>query len=125
MKDEEKWEGWAIVNLMGHHQKSGYLSEQVIAGQVFIRLDIKWTAIDRTTTEFYAPGAIHSIIPCNEETAQMAFNPEQPGLGMYTARHLLGAYDRMKEELRKADGLRQQQPMITEEIKEQDEGLNF
>lgn len=118
MQDEKKWEGWAIVNLMGHHTKSGYLSEQNIAGTPFIRLDIKWRGIDKTTTEFYAPGAIHSIIPCDEETALAASSTEQTGIGLYTARQLIATYDELREKLQKlegGDGERMQLPKFGDE----------
>lgn len=38
--NREGFEGWAILELMGHRRLGGYLTEQEIAGAAFIRIDI-------------------------------------------------------------------------------------
>lgn len=36
----EAYEGWAILELMGHRKLAGYLSEQTIGGSAFVRIDV-------------------------------------------------------------------------------------
>jgi hypothetical protein len=40
MADESAFEGWAILELMGHRRLAGYVQEATIAGGAFIRLDV-------------------------------------------------------------------------------------
>ena len=37
---EEAFEGWAILELMGHRRLAGYLREQTVSGASFLRLDV-------------------------------------------------------------------------------------
>lgn len=36
----DTFEGWAILELMGHRRLGGYIREQEIAGQAFLRIDV-------------------------------------------------------------------------------------
>lgn len=47
------------LELMGHRYREGHLSEVVIAGQPFLRLDLK----DGAGVEFYRPDAVYCITP--------------------------------------------------------------
>ena len=47
------------LELMGHRYREGHLSEVVIAGQPFLRIDLKGGA----GTEFYRPDAVYCITP--------------------------------------------------------------
>ena len=67
----DPFDQWAIVELMGHRRLAGQVTEQEIAGQAFIRLDIHATA-DETVTQFYSPSAVYCITPTSEETARRA-----------------------------------------------------
>jgi hypothetical protein len=46
------------LELMGHRFRQGHLSEVVIAGQPFLRLDMEGGAV-----EFYRPDAVYCITP--------------------------------------------------------------
>lgn len=46
------------LELMGHRYRQGHLSEVVIAGQPFLRLDLEGGAI-----EYYRPDAVYCITP--------------------------------------------------------------
>jgi hypothetical protein len=39
-----KFHSWAIVELFGHNQLAGLVTEQTIAGQSFIRIDVPKTS---------------------------------------------------------------------------------
>lgn len=65
----ETFEGWAILELMGHRRLAGRLSEATIAGGAFVRLDMPKQ--DGTeVTQFYSPSAVYCITPTSEELAR-------------------------------------------------------
>ena len=64
----EKFEEWAILELMGHRRLAGKVSEQVIAGQGFIRIDIPNG--EKMTTQFYGPGSVYALTPVAEDVAR-------------------------------------------------------
>lgn len=76
---EQAFEGWAILELMGHRRLAGYLQEAQIAGASFIRIDIYQTAEnangqDSYFTQFYAPSAVYAITPVLEGEARAIAN---------------------------------------------------
>lgn len=62
---DEAYEGWALLELMGHRTRPGYVKEVEMAGGKMIRVDIP--AGDDTVTEFYGVAAIYSLRPATEE----------------------------------------------------------
>lgn len=64
----EKFEQFAIVELFGHQVIAGKVSEQVIGGQGFVRVDVPPVDGEEGFTKFYGAGAIYALTPCNEET---------------------------------------------------------
>jgi hypothetical protein len=64
-----KYEGWVILELMGHRRLTGYLTEQEIAGRAFLRIEIPG---DPPATQFYGAEAVYCITPTTEETAKEA-----------------------------------------------------
>jgi hypothetical protein len=69
IKTEGIFEGWAIIELMGHRKLGGYLSEQTIAGAAFVRIDV--VNIDGTAiaTQFYSASAVYCITPTTQDVA--------------------------------------------------------
>jgi len=65
----EKFEQFAVVELFGHQIIAGKVSEQVIGGQGFIRVDVPAVDGYEAFTKFYGAGAIYAITPCDEGTA--------------------------------------------------------
>lgn len=69
---------WVIMEIFGHQRIAGYMTEQVIGGQGFIRIDVP--AIPAETgseamqahTKFYGPGAVYAINPVDEPIAKLA-----------------------------------------------------
>jgi hypothetical protein len=64
----EAFEGWCIVELMGHRKLGGHVREQEIAGRGFIRLDVPDG--DQSITQLYSPQAVYCISPVTEQLAR-------------------------------------------------------
>ncbi len=71
---ENTFDCFCIVELFGHARIAGRVTEQVIGGQGFVRVDVPALPKDRYNeetpafTRFFGPGAIYSITPVDEET---------------------------------------------------------
>jgi hypothetical protein len=63
---EVTFEGWAIVELMGHRQRGGYVKDVEMFGGKLLRIDIPVSS-EATVTEFYGCSAIYALRPCSEE----------------------------------------------------------
>ncbi|HEU0113098.1 MAG TPA: hypothetical protein VFQ80_00385 [Thermomicrobiales bacterium] len=65
------FEGWAILELMGHRRLGGRVSEATIAGAAFLRIDIPRPDDPErvVATQFYNPAALYSLTPTTAEIA--------------------------------------------------------
>ncbi len=63
---EVAFEGWAIVELMGHRQRGGYVKDVEMFGGKMLRIDIP-VSPEATVTEFYGCTALYALRPCSEE----------------------------------------------------------
>lgn len=73
------FDGWAILELMGHRRLAGKLTEVsggALAG--FVRIDVPGEGDAVTATQFYAPAAVYCITPTTEETARAVARGSQP-----------------------------------------------
>lgn len=61
----EKFECWGHVEIMGHSQIAGRLSEQSIGGRVMLRVDVP-IEDGRFRTEFVSGSAIFRVTPADE-----------------------------------------------------------
>jgi hypothetical protein len=59
----------ALVELFGHARIAGLVSEQTIAGQGFVRVDVPATANGPAYTRLFGPSAIYSMTPVTEDVA--------------------------------------------------------
>lgn len=68
----DAFEGWAILELMGHRRLAGYVREQEIAGAGMLRLDIHGTETGdvAVATQFYSPAALYCLTPTTEDIAR-------------------------------------------------------
>lgn len=89
--DENKTEVWAIVDLFGHTRVAGRISDHVIGGETFIRIDIPAIGDQAEFTELYGKGAIYSIKFVAEELAR--------GVAQHLKRQPISMYD-LPEEMR-------------------------
>lgn len=79
-QEHEKPAGmWAVVEIFGHQRIAGFLTEQVIAGQGFIRVDVPEIPAQvggdgpiAAHTKMFGPGAIYGINPVDEAIATAA-----------------------------------------------------
>lgn len=71
--EKERFETWAVVELFGHHQIAGFVSEASIGGCNFVRVDVPEAGPERPAyTKFYGEKAIYAIHPCTEDLARQA-----------------------------------------------------
>lgn len=78
MAETTGFEGWAIVELMGHRKLAGRVSEQPIAGASLLRIDVPGEGDAVVATQFYSPAAIYCITPTTEAIARQVANSYQP-----------------------------------------------
>lgn len=67
---ENKFDTWAILELMGHRRLAGKVTEAAIGGGSFIRIDVPGKEDGVVATQFYSPSAIYCITPTTEEIAR-------------------------------------------------------
>jgi hypothetical protein len=77
MTEAPVFEGWAILELMGHRKLGGYVREQNVAGAGFLRVDVPGKE-GNVATQFYAPGALYCLTPVSEAIARRFAQGVQP-----------------------------------------------
>jgi len=70
MSESNGYEGWAVLELMGHRRLVGRVSEATIAGCAMLRFDV--LTKDGEATQYYSSGAVYAITPTTEEMARRA-----------------------------------------------------
>lgn len=89
-EDNETFDQWAIVELLGHRRAAGRVREVQLAGAGFLRLDIPATPGHAAQTQYVSPGSVYALHPTTEAIATAAagrFRPEPvsrwelPGIG--------------------------------------------
>ena len=80
---------WCLLEIMGHQKYAGRVSETVIAGQAFIRIDIPERknglgVMVPGFTKMFGPGSVYSITPVAEDIARgMASQLETTAINIY------------------------------------------
>lgn len=69
---------WCIVELFGRQVIAGLVTEQVIGGCSFIRVDVPEINSTPAFTRFYGNGAIYAMTPVSEEVARLALKRVTP-----------------------------------------------
>ena len=64
------YEGWAMLEVMGHRQRVGRVQEVEMYGGKMLRIDIPLEGGD--VTEFYSCASIYALWPLSEEVARDA-----------------------------------------------------
>lgn len=74
MTEQNKFETWAVVEVMGHRRHAGFVSELTIGGTSFIRVDVPEVVAGGETlpafTKILGAQSIYAMTPCTEETAR-------------------------------------------------------
>lgn len=74
------YEGWAIVELMGHRTFGGYVSEVEMYGGRLLRLDVyDDDGEGAAMTQYYGSSAIYCITPADESMAREVGRRSMPG----------------------------------------------
>lgn len=74
---DEAFEGYAILELMGHRRLAGFVRETTIAGVGMLRIDVPMPD-GKTATQFYPPSALYCLTPTTEEIARHIAQNNQP-----------------------------------------------
>ena len=73
------FEGWVVLELMGHRQRGGFAQEVEIAGGKLLRIDIPVSkdevGNDVIVSEFYGSPAIYCMTPFTEDVARATVTP--------------------------------------------------
>jgi hypothetical protein len=90
----KRFDQWAIVELFGHQKIAGRVSEQVIGGCSFVRVDVPETENETEKapafTKLYGNGAIYAITITDEKSARMAARTcVQEPMDVWTVNHLI------------------------------------
>ena len=68
------FEGYAILELLGHRQRPGFVTEVEVAGSKMLRVDVPMgkdeAGQDVTLTEYYSGSALYALRPCTEAVAR-------------------------------------------------------
>ena len=90
METNENFNLWCIVELFGHNRIAGKCSEQNIAGNNFLRVDVPTTSKQSSFTRFLSASAIYAINPITEEVArQIADNLQVQPVNVWDVGHLV------------------------------------
>jgi hypothetical protein len=65
----EKFEEWAIIEIMGHARYAGLVTEQAIGGTSFVRVDVPEVDGVPGFSKLFGSSAIFSITPTTRELA--------------------------------------------------------
>lgn len=87
---------WAVVEVMGHSTYAGYVTEQTVASQSFVRIDVPAVDERAAFTKLLGAGSIFSITPCEEQIARAMVEARRTCAPV----ELLALPSRMKEQLR-------------------------
>lgn len=81
---------WCILEIFGHVRLAGLVSEQTVAGQGFVRVDVPETIRQPAFSKLYGAGAIYSLSPVTEEVARsFAERTSSPPLDTWDARQMV------------------------------------
>ncbi len=75
---EATFEGWVILELMGHRVLAGYVTEHTVAGTPFLRLDIPGVEDRPPVTQFYSGASVYCMTPTTEDIATAASRGRRP-----------------------------------------------
>jgi hypothetical protein len=78
MSETPTFEGWCILELMGHRRLGGYIREVTIAGAGFLRIDVPGDDGAPVATQLYPPSAVYCITPTTETIAAAVAKSNRP-----------------------------------------------
>jgi hypothetical protein len=76
---QDKFAGYAILELMGHRRLGGFVQETTLAGGAFLRIDVPGDVDGEVhSTQFYSPGSVYCLTPCSEDAAKLVARSNRP-----------------------------------------------
>lgn len=72
------FEGWAILELMGHRRLAGYVREVTMFGTALCRIDVPEVEGQARTTQFFTASAVYCVTPTTEEIARRVARGVRP-----------------------------------------------
>lgn len=77
--EQDTFEGWAILELMGHRRLGGYVRQVEMFGAAMCRIDVPGPDGDQiAATQFYSGSSIYCLTPATEPMARAAALRNQP-----------------------------------------------
>jgi hypothetical protein len=102
----EKFETWAIVEIMGRQRYAGLVTEQTLAGAAMLRVDIPETKKQGAFTKLFGSSSIHSLTPTTEAIARaLAERLDQAPVQVYDLPQLAEQRRRLLGQLNDVDEL--------------------
>lgn len=77
-EQQQGFEGWAILELMGHVRLAGRVTEESHFGVALGRIDIPTQSGDGYTTQYFGGASIYRLTPTTEEIARSIAVQNQP-----------------------------------------------
>ena len=65
-----RFDGWGVLELMGHVRLAGYVEAVDVQHITFIRVDIPETPNGKPATKYFSPRSVFSVSPCDESEAR-------------------------------------------------------
>jgi len=79
MSEAKAFEGWCVLELMGHRRLGGYVRQEEVAGAPFLRIDVPAAGPGLSAaTQFYSPSAVYCVTPTTEELARAVAASNRP-----------------------------------------------
>ena len=76
-KPDERWQTWAVLELMGHVRTGGLVTEEERFGAKLGRVDIP-TPEGGFVTQYFGGGSIYRLTICDEATARRVAASNRP-----------------------------------------------
>lgn len=70
MSESKGYEGWSIVEQMGHKKLGGYVREETVAGQGFLRIDVFTDGPEPVASQYVNPSTVYALTPTTEDVAR-------------------------------------------------------
>ena len=71
MQEQEKFESWCLVEIMGHLKVAGKATTMNFGSTVMLKVDIPETKSQPEFSRMFGMSSIFSITPCDEKTARI------------------------------------------------------
>lgn len=75
----EPYNGWSVLELLGHRRLHGLVQETTLAGAGMLRIDVyEGPAETPALTQYYPPSSVYCLTPATEEACRKAAMPWAP-----------------------------------------------